>query len=169
MCCVISNDTKWHMCHSNDTNDTTQNDTKIFFYLFDKFSKISLLLEVSFKNLPIKLKFFFEIFAIIFLKIYIVIKNFFVLCHLCHLNDTNDTCHLCHLNDTNDTTLDSLTSTTTTTFPWLAFKLIITLISQKSASWPLITKVVLNTACLIWYVIAKLLNELSYSLHSFHE
>ena len=71
------------MCHSNDTNDTTQNDTKIFFYLFDKFSKISLLLEVSFKNLPKKvgiffLKFFFEIFAIIFLKIYTVRKKFFV-------------------------------------------------------------------------------------------
>ena len=97
------------MCHSNDTNDTTQNDTKNFFSLFDKFENIIVIggfyQKFAKKLKKIFLKFFFEIFAIIFLKIYVVRKIFFV---LCHLNDTNDTCHLCHLNDTNDTTLDSL-------------------------------------------------------------
>ena len=35
-------------------------------------------------------------------------------------------------------------------FPWLTFKLIIIMIWQKSASWPVITKVVLNTWP-VWY------------------
>ena len=75
-------------------NDTTQKDHKNFFFLFDKFSKITLLLEVSFKNLqkklPNKLEIFFQIFAMIFLKTYEVRKNCVFLCCviLCHLKDT---------------------------------------------------------------------------------
>ena len=90
---------------------------KIFFSLFDKFSKISLLLEVSIKNLPKKLKkkflkFFFEIFAIIFLKIYIVRKKIFVSFCVVSFCVIQMTRVLCHLNDTNDTTLDSLVCST---------------------------------------------------------
>ena len=56
--------------------------------LFDKFSKISLLLEVSFKNMKKIGEFFFQIFAMIFLKSYLLGKNFLCLFVLCHLKDT---------------------------------------------------------------------------------